>query len=169
MTLKVTTRESFIGGQAVPKGTIVEYEGDNAGDNLADVGDYEPPKPAIIAAIAPTGPNPVAPQQLPPGSMQTIRGYSGPAGEELRGERTLAASINEGDSNAGEVEMEPVTRITSTDDFDASKTVEGSVDEVEGRLSGLTAEQLDAVAAAETSGKNRAGVANAIEQAHAAL
>lgn len=39
-----------------------------------------------VAAIAPSGPNPTAPQQLPPGSAQTLSGYVGPEGEKLVGE-----------------------------------------------------------------------------------
>lgn len=36
-----------------------------------------------VAAIGPTGPAPVEPQQLPPGSTQTLSGYVGPDGEKL--------------------------------------------------------------------------------------
>lgn len=39
-----------------------------------------------VAAIAPAGPNPSAPQQLPAGSAQTLAGYVGPEGEKLTGE-----------------------------------------------------------------------------------
>lgn len=47
--------------------------------------------PVAIAAIGPTGPNPTAPQQLPPGAMQTLDGYTTAQGAPLVAEGSEAA------------------------------------------------------------------------------
>lgn len=55
----------------------------------------------VVAAIAPTGPNPTAPQQLPVGSNQVLGGYRGPEGEKLVAEGSEAAlEIEEGGAPA---------------------------------------------------------------------
>jgi hypothetical protein len=197
-------RLSFIGGSLRPKGTVVainsdilkprsERGGEERADNnnrvrnsnLSPVGKMRAVPEVEMAAIAPTGPNPVMPQHVPPGTIQTGAGrFSDGARLIAEGTRETSIVPAEGleqppmsDLDDDTEEEETTTLDLGTDgvgedDEDtqvASAIVEGSVGEVEKALVGLNAEQLDAVEQAEKAGQDRAGVANAIKAARGRL
>lgn len=108
---------SFIGGALVPPNTPVSVDDDQIdldttltdenGKTLKgkkDIGlqpmskDIEQLQtPVAIAAIGPTGPAPTAPQQLPPGALQTHDGYTNAEGTPLVAEGSAAAiEVEEG-------------------------------------------------------------------------
>jgi len=110
---------TFIGGALVPPNTPVYVDDDqiDLDTTLTDengktlkgkkdiglhpIGDYTAPVPVAIAAIGPTGPNPTAPQQLPPGVIQTQAGYTNAAGAPLVAEGSEAAiEVEEGGAPA---------------------------------------------------------------------
>lgn len=118
MTIKQMVTGSlpgFIGGALVPPNTPVFVDDDQVDldttltdDNgktlkgkkdigLHPMSDFTPPIPVAIAAIGPTGPNPTAPQQLPPGVIQTHAGYTNGDGAPLVAEGSEAAiEVEEG-------------------------------------------------------------------------
>jgi len=76
---KITTNPSFIDGRWVAKGFPVWVDTDKLSGrerNFADVGTLAG-SPAVVemAAVAPTGPNPKQPQQVPPDAKQTVEGH----------------------------------------------------------------------------------------------
>lgn len=108
---------TFINGALVPPNTPVLVDDDAVDlDNSAtddngkpikgktrDIGlrerdgDYTPPVAAPMAAIGPTGPNPTAPQQIPPDTLQTGAGYAAHDGTPLVAEGSEAAiEVEEG-------------------------------------------------------------------------
>lgn len=112
---------TFIGGALVPPNTPVMVDDDQidldttlTDDNgktlkgKKDIGlhafdkSYTPPVAAPMAAIGPTGPNPTAPQQLPPGALQTGEGYAAADGTPLVAEGSEAAiEVEEGATSRG--------------------------------------------------------------------
>lgn len=88
---KLVTADSFDArGVLVKAGHIGVFDTDKLNGNeknLRDVGDFEPAV-VEIAAIAPTGPNPTTPQQLPPDAVQ-----SGAGGGYVAPGRTLVAEV----------------------------------------------------------------------------
>ena len=122
-----------------------------------------------VASIAPTGPNPTKPQQLPAGSTQIGNKYVGPGGETLVGEAVVpgqgipeAGPVNNDDSD---VEEEGVQRTGET--FDAQAAVDTTIAGMD--VSGRSADDLDAMIAAEKSGKKRGGALEKLEAAKADL
>jgi len=108
---------TFIGGALVPPNTPVSVDDeqidldttltDNDGKAIKgkrDIGLHpmthahgRVQAPVAIAAISPTGPNPTAPQQLPPGAMQQLDGYTNAEGAPLVAEGSEAAiEVEEG-------------------------------------------------------------------------
>ncbi len=72
-------------------------EGEKRDNGLADVKSTAPAKVVAISAIAPTGPNPVSPQQLPAGANQSRTGFVSEEGEKLVAEGSEAAiEVEEG-------------------------------------------------------------------------
>lgn len=158
--------------------------------NLAEVGEAPVLMPTAVAAIGPTGPAPTMPQTIPPGAMQQTDGYvSGGALLVAEGHPDLAEMQKGAEElNAG-VEEEQVARLNATTQdagaagsgtngtetgalgegqpFSGDTYVAGTIGDAD--FSGLTAEQLDAVQAAETAGQNRSGMIDKIEAARAAL
>lgn len=164
---------SFINGALVPAGTLVTIDAAKvdltsesaSGGNLAEVGDAPLLQPVAIAAIAPTGPNPTMPQQVPPGAFQTPSGYA-LGGAQFVAEGSDAAK--EAAATEGEFEEEGTNGLGT---FDPIAVIDGNVDTASARLEGLTVEQLDAVAAAENAkgDKARSGLISAIDAAKAKL
>lgn len=75
----LATKASFANGRYIPRGHIVELDPalvKASNTNLVPAGDIGPLERVEIAAIGPTGPSPVAPQQVSPDTVQTIEGYS---------------------------------------------------------------------------------------------
>ena len=90
---KVTTDLSFIDGVLVPAGTLVNIDPSLVSDrNLADPGNALVNVAVAVAPIAPTGPNPTMPQQVPPGVFQTPAGYVTPGGAMLVAQGSEAAA-----------------------------------------------------------------------------
>lgn len=129
-------------------------KGEKRDKGIADVGTAKVPSPAVIAAIAPAGPNPTQPQTLPSGSNQTIGGYTGPQGEQLLAEGGGGVQVEEGGAS---VLTEP-------------SALDGSIDDLKTHLSTVNdAAELDQLRAAETAGKSRAGALKAIDDRKAEL
>ena len=96
---KVTTDLTFgQGGVLIPPGSVIDIDvtkgtfTDENTPNLADPGSAVVNVPVAVAPIAPTGPNPTMPQQVPPGSFQTTAGYVVPGGALLVAEGSAAAA-----------------------------------------------------------------------------
>jgi len=108
---------TFINGALVPPNTpvLVDDEAVDLDDSVTDdngkavkgktrdIGlrerdsGYTPPVAAPMAAIGPTGPNPTAPQQVPPDTLQTGAGYAAIDGTPLVAEGSEAAiQVEEG-------------------------------------------------------------------------
>ncbi len=111
MAKKLTTAPTFYQGVLHPAGTMLDID-DEAGDfvfsgkdantpNLTDAKNFEAPAYVEVAPIAPSGPNPTAPQQVPPGTMQTASGFVSSDGSRL---------VPEGAETPAEVEEEKPAR-----------------------------------------------------------
>lgn len=121
-----------------------------------------------MAAIAPTGPNPTAPQQIPPdGGQGPGGGYQAP-GAILVGEVTQPEEIRT--ANIATPEEEDKARKLLADAVEDSKEgkdndkVQGTVADVTADLGTKTDEELNAMRAQEVDNeKPRKGVLNAID------
>lgn len=189
-------RLSFIGGSLRPKGTVANIKkavvdgttrkSDDTSEettkrvrnsNIAPLGEGDEGMVPVVAmaAIAPTGPNPVKPQQVPAGTFSTGAGFFND-GNKLVAEGSAAEASQPGPGDV-EIEEEGTTRLVASDDPDdtegddgrAKAIIEGTVDEVSRAIVGLNADQLDAVERAERAGSDRAGVHNALKAARANL
>lgn len=173
-------------GVLVPRGTVVSVDTSKLGakarpgnergkpgnmDNLDDVGEFNPRAVAPIASISPTGPAPVRPQQLPPGTVQMGSAYVDPQGARLVPETGVAGEGTE------EVEEEQPQRTQasqaddtgSEDTFDAAAVLDGTLDDVEPRIAALkTVEEVEAVRAA-AGDSIRAGATKALDKRKAEL
>ena len=90
----LTTQDTFTkAGRFVPKGSPVssdevDFDTENSGNLIEAPQSLQGTQPIVeISAIAPTGPNPVNPQQIAPDVYQTATGYE-QAGVRLVGEGT---------------------------------------------------------------------------------
>lgn len=167
---KVTTDLTFgQNGVLLPPGSIINIDvtkgdfNDKNTPNLADVGDAVVNVPVAVAPIAPTGPNPTMPQQVPPGVFQTIGDVEeeGPVRRqpsEATGDATTGPAPVENGQNSGQTGGEgDVT-------FRPDDVIDGTVPEVAKRLEGLSREQLLAVKDAEQDREQpRVGVTSAID------
>lgn len=139
--------------------------------HLEDVGDFVPAV-VQIAPIAPTGPNPTAPQQIPPGAVQTAAGTYAEPGKVLVGaptapaEERLAVVENGGDEAKVSRQLSDMldgggrgaTSGNADDDL-----VAGTVAEITATLGTKTDDELTAMRAAERDReKPRTGVIDAI-------
>jgi hypothetical protein len=195
MTQKVVTKKSFIGGRLVYPGEMVDVDAKGAvlpaastpigqltvdqlrdllaaresnepaeeyGKNVAEPTDNNTgSQPMEMAPVAPYAPGAVQSQVAPPGSEAVQGGFLHPAPvdapaavEEVlppggAGQPGLAALIGE----AGEA-------------FNADAVITGNSEDVRGRLTGLSPDQLDAVEKAEKDREvPRKGVLSAIDEA----
>ena len=197
---KVLTEPTFINGSLLPAGSIVsvnmdefvDEDGNPAPDkslkNLADVGEAPVLVPVEVAAIGPTGPRPTAPQQKPPGTLETAAGFTN-GGSILiaEGHPDAQEMIAGAEAQNEGVEEEAIERLSSsTNDAGTAGTngtETGALDEgqpfngetyvagtiADADFSGLTAEQLQAVHDAEAKGQNRTGMLDKIDDAIRAL
>lgn len=106
---KVALEDSFdANGVLVHAGSIGVFDAErlNGKEPLADVNDLPPVAVVEMSPLGPTGPNPVAPQQIPPDARQTVAGGYVAPGRELVGEVTkpqderLAQIFDTADSTA---------------------------------------------------------------------
>lgn len=134
--------------------------------HLADVDGFETAV-VQIAPIAPTGPNPTAPQQIPPDARQGPGGGYVMPGKVLVGEVTLpgedrAAQVEGADEDKVSKALEKALGSAVGNDDDA--LVDGTVAEVTADLGAKSDEELDALEAAEKDREApRKGVLNAIK------
>lgn len=172
----LATEDSFdANGVLVPAGHIGTFDADRLNGkekHLHEVdGDM---RPAVVemAAIAPTGPNPTVPQQVPPGAVQGPGGNYMTPGKVLVGEVTSPADerieqrgLRDPDQEAAVTEaLKDVMDTGTTPNNDDDALVAGTVAEVTANLGTQTDEQLTAMRAAEVDReKPRKGVLDAID------
>lgn len=80
----------------VPAGHIGTFEEEllnGKEEHLIDPAELPPPAIVQVAPLGPTGPNPTAPQQIPPDAVQLPGGGYGLPGKRLVGEVTQAAEV----------------------------------------------------------------------------
>lgn len=128
-----------------------------------------------VAAIAPTGPNPKNPQQIPHDAIQTPTGYE-QTGAQLVGEVTVpekqrieVVGIDHEDDTQAKV-TEALEKEEAKDGNLSNEGTEGTVADVSARAAELDAAGLDELEARENDReKPRKGVLDAIEARRAAL
>ncbi|MFL6728055.1 MAG: hypothetical protein ACJ8FS_16305 [Sphingomicrobium sp.] len=171
---KLVTNDSFDAhGVLIPAGHIGTFDEERLnGDepHLKDVSDALVAVPVEIAAIAPTGPNPRIPQQIPSDAVQGPGGDYLIPGKRLVGEvtnrqedRIDAAGLREPDAEAANDQaLQEImgTGLNSNDDA----LVAGTVADITAGLGTKTDEELAALRAAEVDReKPRKGVLSAID------
>lgn len=186
---KLVTQDSFdASGVLVPAGHIGLFDEERLNGNeahLKDVGDFEIAT-IEMAAIGPSGPNPTAPQQIPPGAVQTAAGEYALPGKRLVGEVTRRQEERIDQAGLGDDKAEgkvsdqlaeimggdaalatgsiPATVAANPAATADTALVDGTIPEVTADLGGKTDDQLAAMRAAETDReKPRAGVLKAID------
>lgn len=192
---KLVTADSFDAtGKFVPEGQIGTFDSDKLNGkepHLHDVSDT--PLPVVeMAAISPTGPNPTAPQQISPDTVQVAGGYARP-GVTIVGERTAPAEerlagLTDKDDDSEAVfaklleearrerdearatlaqseEQKAQANVTNDDD----ELVAGTVADLTADLGSKTDDELAAIEAAEKDRqKPRKGVLDALKAERAA-
>jgi hypothetical protein len=165
-------------GRYVERGQVIEddeidFEEGKSDAHLMDAPDGVDGAVAVeISAIAPTGPNPQNPQQLPNDAVQTTGGYE-MAGARLVGEVTLpekqrieVVGIDKEDETQGKV----TEALANAEINQPNEGTEGTVADVAARTSDMDAAALDELEAREKDReKPRKGVLDAIEARRAAL
>lgn len=170
----VVLEQSFVNDTLAHPGQIVYVDEKNLnGDekNLADAEGFPAPATVEIAAIAPTGPNPTMPQQLPPDALQTAAGTYVQPGAELVAEITAPGEVRsagrtEADSTAQEdiANLMSEARGPADNQNNDDALVAGTVADVTANLGAKTDEELTALRAAEVDReKPRKGVISAID------
>lgn len=165
--------DSFVNDRFVPAGFIVEVSDDlQISGNFEKVeGAGQPVDVIQMSAIAPTGPNPTAPQQIAPDHIQSVEGYVKP-GARIVGEVTLPAEqrieIVGLDSNTGtEAEAdEALVKVRANGGQNGDDAlVAGTVKELESTIATADEDELDRLEAAEQDReKPRLGVQSAIDK-----
>jgi len=174
-------------GKYVPEGHIGTFDDDKITDkdqHLVDPGELPPTAMVQIAAIAPTGPNPVTPQQLPPDAIQGPGGSYVVPGKQLVSEVTQPAEVRIDAAGLNEPGLEAEVSealakiaekrgIALSASFGATGGQPGNADDalVEGTVKTVTADlgtktdaELEAMRAAENDREApRKGVLNAIQ------
>jgi hypothetical protein len=174
---KLVTADSFDArGVFVPKGHIGTFDeallnGDEA--HIHEVGDFQPAM-VEMAAIAPTGPNPKTPQQIPSDAQQDSAGTYALPGKTLVAEVTDKVEDRievpglrdpENEAKVTETLGEIMGGAGSTTGNADDALVAGTVANVTADLGTKTDEQLNAMLAAENDReKPRIGVTNAIQE-----
>jgi hypothetical protein len=178
---------TFVRGAYHPRGSVVSIDDSLVKEGqrnlIAIEGDIADPPAIQIAPVAPTGPNPTAPQQIPPDATQTIRGYEQP-GARLVGEVTLPAEerleaaqlLDDGDTTQQEL-VEKLPRPESraavaqreargqSGQNDDDALVAGNADEVTADLDQKSDAELEQLRAAESDRERpRKGVISAIDK-----
>lgn len=191
MAQKAVRKLSFIGGSLRPPGAIVDVpdeilkprsdrekpSSDGASQtvresNLVDVGDAKRIAIAPVAAIGPTGPNPVAPQQVPAGTSTAGGRYTSPSGEMLVGEGSELARSAEGQNGSTTADVIEEEGVQRAFDHDGDGKDGGSKPKDPPSLSGMNKAELLDQAKAEgvtvKDGATNAEIAEAIEAKRAA-
>jgi hypothetical protein len=182
-------------GKYVPEGHLGTFDDEKITDtdkHLVDPGELPGDTPMVqIAAIAPTGPNPTVPQQLPPDAVQAPGGGYVVPGKQLVGEVTRRQEERIDQAGLGNPEIEaevsealrkiaekhgismatlglgataPVAPADAILENNNDALVNGTVPQVTADLGTKTDDQLNAMLAAEKDReKPRAGVTNAIQ------
>lgn len=187
MVQRLVSAASFdASGTLVPEGHIGTFDEDkltnDAGKeapHLHEVGDFEPAL-VEVAPIAPTGPNPKIPQQIPPGAVQAPDGTYRIPGKVLVGEVTDPAGARIDDRRLRDVEHEDKVNETLEDIMGPESTgfaqpgtgeasaampaTDGTVATITADLGTKTdAELTDILASERAKGAPRKGVINAVE------
>lgn len=108
---KLVTEDSFVNGVLVPAGHLASYDTDLLNGKEPHIHDAKGVEMAVIemAAIGPSGPNPTAPQQIGPGTIQGPGGQYKRPGADVVAEVTLDADqrlrgrMAEGDTTEGDM------------------------------------------------------------------
>jgi hypothetical protein len=178
-------------GKYVPEGHIGTFDTDKITEkdkHLVDPGELPGTAMVQISPIAPTGPNPTTPQQLPADAIQGPGGGYFTPGKQLVSEVTanaetritganldkpeLEAEVSEALARIakdrgialGDVQMAAMGVAPATTENNDDKLVSGTVAEVTSDLGTKTDEQLNQLLAAENDReKPRVGVTNAIQ------
>lgn len=168
---KLVTADSFDArGVLVPAGHVAVFdEGRLNGDeeHIKDVGDF---REAVveIAPIAPTGPNPKIPQQVPPDAIQAPGGDYYLPGKRLVAEVTDPQEQRIDQPGLRDAENEANVDATLADVMGGAPapavSTAGTVKEVTADLGTKTDDQLREMRAAEEGDKNRATVLAAIDK-----
>ncbi len=126
-----------------------------------------------MSAIAPSGPNPKMPQQIPNGTVQTAEGYV-QSGATLIGEVTIPEQerrvmiVEDDDTQA--LVADALDKAGNADLNISNEGTEGTVADVSGRVAEMDEAGLTALEAAENDReKPRAGVLSAIEKRRSEL
>lgn len=167
----IATQDTFTKeGVLVRRGMVVDastvdYDKEKS-TNLAEVSGEAPQAVVEVSAIAPTGPNPTAPQQIAPGTVQTTDGYVSDVGARLVGEVTVPEKqrIIVTDDNAEAKLTERLEKADAANANVSNEGTEGTVADVSARAAGLDAAGLDQLERAENDREvPRKGVISAIE------
>lgn len=159
-------------GRLVPAGSVIyidtdlnEITKDNT-PNLREPGSAPIVAPVVIAAIAPTGPNPTMPQQVPHGFVQTMGGYTDAIGAPLVAEGSVAEAEHRAAAASSIVVEEGTTVIPSTE----PGPLDGSVTELTAYLQTVTdPAAVDALTVSEKGGKSRSTALAALDARAAEL
>jgi hypothetical protein len=121
-----------------------------------------------MSAVAPTGPNPTMPQQIPTDAVQGSGGQYQIPGKTLVGEVTNPQEERIDDRNLRDADHEAKVSDALADIMDkppeaAAKNGNGTVADATANLGAKTDDQLEAQLADEKAGANRKGVVSAIE------
>jgi len=146
---KITTNATFIDGRYVPKGFPVMVETAKLSGkerNFADPGDQPVGGVVEMSAVAPTGPNPKSPQQVPHDAVQTVEGHVIPGGARLVGETAAPASEAVASPAASSTLLDDDASAAGNDD---DAMVEGTLADILPTLGDKSVEELQALKAAE--------------------
>lgn len=195
---KLVTEDSFDAvGKLVPAGQIGTFDAETLTGKEPHLHDVpSEPQPVVeISAIAPTGPNPTVPQQLPSDAVQLPGGGYGRTGAILTAERTAPAEerregltepgdnaegeylakLREAEAETGRLRAE-IARLQSGAEQPSPKPegnadddlVAGNVAEIVAELGGKDDAELEALRAAEMDRERpRKGVLSAIKEEQA--
>lgn len=143
------------------------------GKNLADPKETNTgAQAAPMAAVAPHAPGATNPQTLPPGSVPVGGSFIRPAPAEAPAAREEIVADTPEQIEAVDTEGSLIADLTgrSVTGGPGDAAIEGTVADVEGRVSSMSAAELDAVEAAENDReKPRQGVLRAVESRRKAL
>lgn len=178
MSKHIATIPTFTkGGRYIERGGLiddVELDDTESGNVIDAPSDINENAVVEISAIAPSGPNPQNPQQLPIGGRQVPGGYE-QDGAKLVGEVTLPEKQR---IEVVGIDKEDDTQAKITEALDkagnqgnlTNEGTEGTVADVSARTADMDAAALDELEARENDReKPRKGVLDAIEARRAAL
>lgn len=188
---KLVTEDSFVNGVLVPAGHMASFDTALLNGKEPHIHDADGMPTAVVemSAIGPSGPNPVAPQQISPDTVQGPGGGYFRPGAMIVGEATKDADVRlrdrmkEGDTSEGDMAklLEEANKETArlraelaarsngvapaaTTANDDDDLVAGNVSDIVATLGEKTDEELDALRSAELDReKPRKGVTDAIK------